>query len=53
MNLKKGTTISFEDKLYCFLDDIPSKYKFPLKTFKKGDAIYMYGVIVSKAKIDI
>lgn len=52
-DLESGSTISFENQSYTFQDTIPAKHKFATRDFQKGDAIYMYGVLVGRAKKDI
>jgi altronate hydrolase len=49
-DLEAGAKISYEQKEYLIKDRIPAKHKFATETFKKGDAIYMYGVLVGRAK---
>jgi len=52
-DLERGSTSSFENETYNFQDTIPAKHKFATQDFEKGDAIYMYGVLVGRAKKDI
>lgn len=52
-DLKKGTLISFENNDYKLQNDIQAKHKFVIKDLAIGDKIYMYGVIVGKAKKEI
>ncbi|MCH4551646.1 UxaA family hydrolase [Aestuariibaculum lutulentum] len=52
-DLVKGTELSFENQSYTLVDAIPAKHKFSTENFKVGDPIYMYGVLVGRAKIDI
>ncbi|WP_282135135.1 UxaA family hydrolase [Seonamhaeicola maritimus] len=52
-NLAKGNRFQFNSKEYEIQDDIPAKHKFATEHFSKGDIIYMYGVIVGKAKKEI
>ncbi|MBK9934876.1 MAG: altronate dehydratase [Cytophagaceae bacterium] len=52
-NLSKGDLIDFEGNQICLVSDIPLKHKFAEKEFKKGDQLYMYGVLVGKANQDI
>jgi altronate hydrolase len=52
-DLEKGEIISFEEKEYKILDNIRAKHKFSTEDFAKGDAIYMYGVLVGRAKKQI
>lgn len=52
-DLKKGETISYEGQEYILLDDIRAKHKFFTVDLSKGDKIYMYGVLVGTAQMDI
>ncbi|GAA4293930.1 UxaA family hydrolase [Aestuariibaculum suncheonense] len=52
-DLAKGTTLSYEDQSYVLADTIPAKHKFATENFKTGDPIYMYGVLVGRAKTEI
>lgn len=52
-DLNQGTTLSFEGQSITLQSDIPAKHKLALATLKKGDPIYMYGVLVGKATQDI
>jgi altronate hydrolase len=52
-DLEKGTTLLFENQSYTLADTIPAKHKFATENFKVGDPIYMYGVLVGRAKKDI
>lgn len=53
VNLKKGDTILFEGKDYLLQDDVFAKHKFFMQDMKKGDEIYMYGVLVGKVQFDL
>lgn len=52
-DLEKGAEITFESQIYILQNDIPAKHKFVTESLKKGDSVYMYGVLVGKAKKDI
>lgn len=52
-DLVKGTELSFENQTYILVDNIPAKHKFATENFKVGDPIYMYGVLVGRAKKEI
>lgn len=52
-DLKQGETISFENKAYTLLEDIPAKHKFFTGDMNLQDEIYMYGVLVGKAQYPI
>ncbi|WP_111709608.1 UxaA family hydrolase [Lutibacter citreus] len=52
-DLKKGTEVSLNSEKYVIQDDIGAKHKFASESLKKGDAVYMYGVLVGRAKKEI
>ncbi|MCB4799660.1 UxaA family hydrolase [Neotamlana laminarinivorans] len=52
-DLEKNTKVSLNSEDYILNDTIPAKHKFATQAFKKGDAVYMYGVLVGRAKKDI
>lgn len=52
-DLKKGEKVTVNGSDIALTTDIPSKHKFADIEFKKGDSIYMYGVLVGKAIKDI
>lgn len=52
-DLKKGDTIEFEGVRYELKDDVRAKHKFFTTDCKKGDPVYMYGVLVGTAQSDI
>ena len=52
-DLEKGTEISFENQTYKTQNHIAAKHKFVTETIKEGGNVYMYGVLVGKAKKDI
>ena len=49
VNLSAGDLISFEGEALKVLSDTKSKHKIALETFKSGDRIIMYGVLVGSA----
>lgn len=49
-DLKKGTEINFENEIYQIQNDIAAKHKFVTESLAEGDSVYMYGVLVGKAK---
>lgn len=51
--LKKGEVILFEKHEITLLDTISPKHKFTQADLKKGQEIFMYGVLVGKAEYDI
>ncbi len=52
-DLKKDDKITFENHTIVVLSDTKAKHKISLESLKKGDSIYMYGVLVGKASQDI
>ncbi|GAL79515.1 altronate dehydratase [Algibacter lectus] len=52
-DLKKGDKITFENHVYELQNDISAKHKFVTETLAEGDPVYMYGVLVGKAKKEI
>jgi altronate hydrolase len=52
-DLSKGEELIFEDKKITLVDNVPAKHKFALTSFKAGDELFMYGVLVGKAQGDI
>lgn len=49
-DLEKGTTITFENNVYTIQNNIAAKHKFVTENLIEGDSVYMYGVLVGKAK---
>lgn len=49
-DLKAGNEITFESESYILPFDVPAKHKFVMTDLNVGDPIYMYGVLVGKAK---
>ena len=52
-NLSKGATISYEGTEYTLQDNISAKHKFVTESLDTDDPVYMYGVLVGKAKSPI
>lgn len=52
-DLVEGESISFEGEQYVLQNTIKAKHKFVTETLKKDDAVYMYGVLVGRAKKEI
>ncbi len=52
-NLESGRKISFNGKEFVLRSSIPAKHKFTVADLKRGDAVFMYGVIVGRATRDI
>ena len=51
--LKKGETVTVEEKEICLLDDIPAGHKFALKEISQGENIFKYAYPIGHAKTDI
>lgn len=52
-DLKKGAEITFEGEKYQLQNDIDAKHKFVSEDLTKGDPVYMFGVLVGRAKENI
>lgn len=52
-DLKKGTQVSFQNETFTVLNDIAAKHKFVTESLPKDGKVYMYGVLVGKAKKEI
>lgn len=52
-DLEKGTTVTLDNKLYILQNHIAAKHKFATQNLQKADAIYMYGVLVGRARKEI
>ena len=52
-DLKKGEELAYNGSNYTLQDNIDAKHKFATEDFSKGDAVYMYGVLVGRAKKSI
>ncbi|WP_242083135.1 UxaA family hydrolase [Aestuariivivens sediminis] len=48
-DIKKNTSVNYNNKEYLLQDDIPAKHKFTTENLVEGDAVYMYGVLVGRA----
>ena len=52
-DLKKGMKVAFENVTYELQNDIAAKHKFVTENLSKDEKVYMYGVLVGKAKKEI
>jgi altronate hydrolase len=52
-NIAKGTVVGIGEEQVTVLEDIAAKHKIYPVDFKKGDAIFMYGVLVGKLTMDV
>lgn len=50
-DLQKGDNITFENQTITLKTHISAKHKYAEQDFAPGDYIYMYGIIVGKAKV--
>jgi altronate hydrolase len=53
VNLRKGETVTFNNKDYVLQEDIGAKHKFFMQDMQPGDEMIMYGVLVGKAQKQI
>lgn len=51
--LEKGEIVKYNDEQFVLKEAIPAKHKFTVNDMQPGDDIYMYGVLVGKAKLPI
>lgn len=49
-DLRAGDSVSFEDESYVLPGDVPCKHKFVTQDRRVGDPVYMYGVLVGRAR---
>ena len=49
-DLRKGQDIDFNGSKYTLKTDVEAKHKFSTQDLNPGDSVYMYGVLVGKAK---
>jgi altronate hydrolase len=52
-NLSKGDSVEVDTELIILITDIAAKHKFAIRNFFVGDEIFMYGVVVGKARTKI
>ncbi len=52
-DLSKGTMVNFEGENYILQEDIPAKHKFFTHPMKRGDGVFMYGVLVGRIQFDV
>jgi altronate hydrolase len=52
-DLKQGESVRTGGETYVLATDVPAKHKFAAKAFARGDAIFMYGVMVGRASAPI
>ena len=52
-SLDAGFEIQEEDHIYKLQEEIPAKHKFTAVDLKKGDKVYMYGLVVGTAQEDM
>jgi altronate hydrolase len=52
-DLQAGTAVTYEGKTVVLKSDIDAKHKYAEVDLEAGDEIYMYGVLVGKAKLAI
>ena len=49
-NLSKGDIVELDGVSIALVSDLKAKHKFAMRNFAVGEEIYMYGVVVGKAK---
>lgn len=49
-DMRKGETVVFGDASYILPSDVPSKHKFVTEPRAVGDPVFMYGVLVGRAR---
>jgi len=49
-DLAKGDMLQYDGNDYVLVDDVPAKHKFTTRPLEAGEPVYMYGVLVGKAK---
>ena len=52
-NLSKGDIVEFDGVSFALVSDVKAKHKFAVCNLAIGEEVYMYGVIVGKAKSEI
>jgi altronate hydrolase len=52
-NLKKNMHVVYNGDEFVLVEDIPAKHKFTATDLRPGDEVYMYGVLVGKARHNI
>lgn len=52
-DLAKGEKVTYNSQEFNLQDAVAAKHKFATEKLSKGDAVYMYGVLVGRAKKDI
>ncbi len=52
-DLEQGTQIEFEGQSFNLTEKVAAKHKFAINDLHPGDPIFMYGVLVGKATLDI
>jgi altronate hydrolase len=49
-NLSEGDIVELDGVSFALVSDVKAKHKFAMRNFAVGEEIYMYGVVVGKAK---
>src|SRR5689334_2432971 len=52
-NLAKGETVNYNGSQWELQENIPAKHKFVTRDLAPGDPVYMYGVLVGKARLPV
>ncbi len=53
VDLSHNEVIHHEGNTICLIQEVPAKHKFTIQNIKKGDEVFMYGIIVGRATEDI
>ena len=52
-DMKKGERVNFEGQQYVLASNVPAKHKFVTEAIAIGGSIFMYGVLIGKAREEI
>lgn len=52
-DLEEGQQVTYDSEIFLLPGRVPAKHKFVTTDLKEGDPVYMYGVLVGKAKKQI
>src|ERR1035437_7067433 len=50
MNLEEGEEVNYNGEAYTIIGRVPAKHKFVSRDMQPGDELFMYGVLVGKAR---
>src|SRR5437868_24005 len=52
-DLAAGDQITHTDRTYTLVTGVPAKHKFATADLAPGDPVYMYGVLVARARVPV